>query len=1451
MEPSSEDDCALGLSTCETNKGEGSSATGHGEIHEDGVHQRNLVHTDSDIQLQAKHKVFLSYSGAQKDFVEQLCVDLERCDRYPFYAKRKSSLPIGEAYPQLIFNAIQQCEVGVLVLSKEFFTNARWPMVELVAMVKELKKPNPIIKIIPVFCCISREDWLDIENRTAWVLRWNEWASNDTRINIDEWKEALEILKTINSIINTSGEVDLREKIVDAVCALVDPETKLNDSHVQGKSRLCKVVCEKINQQMQQNGVRVIGLHGIGGIGKTTICKAMCNEMSKEFHGKVCHIELKSSTEAVQLLRELLKRLTKSKHDIVDRYNIDECHNQLNKGVVNQPIFLAIDNVVSDDRENLKQAKTYLGTRWIEGSVVMVTARSLNDLTYLKPHINESDCMGVPELTKDDAMALFQNHVKSADATIKIDEQLLNRCVERCCFSKGANQDCHYIPLALEVLGEELASVGYDSRKWDVRLKKIDTFEKALSQKKHPIFSILRTSYESLDDEAKMLFMDVALFLPCVQYQSWHWGCFLKCNLYDWLGMVHGSKVKEMLNQLKQKSLLEDLGDGWTKIGMHDLWREFCVAEAKAKKYEYQRWMFLEEESGELNCSWKDMKRMRFLNEGWKGLKEVNFDECVNVSVLKVNIQWFVEPSKITLDFKGLKHLKSLELKANKFLITCDGFGSLKNLVILKWWADKATSSCIEEIGSLTKLQVLEIKGFDGDTLPNIGKLKALQVVCFAHCDNVVTITGLSSNLFSLKSLCISRCSKLQECPGLDELYDLEELDMWGCNKLKSLPSLQRLTKLSHLNISECILLKEVLGLIDSTALKVLQANGCYGLGHLPSMQKATQLEVLRCTDLSRIDSLDLDEFPQLQEGTFGWLTALKMVTCSKYLSKLTIIDLTLCLSLEGIPDLSHFPNLQKLILQGCAHSLTLSSCAPMPTLRVLDLEGCKKLSELPEQLSCSTDLEVLCLQKSGIIMSEEEEMKLKASCEKLVVFHSSNQSKYGDNYHGEPTNLTHSRLDIDIDVQHQFRSKRLWDPLPREKITKLIYSNNGSRLQTRGEMNLLALTSSGMHKRWDWKNQARVVVPQFWQPIGSVLMINDINSTTHEEAQPCSMALCNDNDHLLSASGGQVSFYTMMTDKVNQETILQYLPSRATFLAYYPHDDDVLAIGLEDSTIAIINDWEKQVVCTLKGHQNRITGLAFSKFLRVLVSLGADDQLCAWRTDQWVRRQLNFVQYQPDGRVPCREGIRVQFHHDQVRLLAVSKSQLVVYRIREQEDARELDHLCQWDLQSPFTAAISDATYSCDSQLVYAGFADGSVGIFDAESFWLRCRLAPPLHRSQGVSGTTYPTTIAANPRRRNEFALGWSDGDVLVVETGEGTGRGEISESDEGVVINDDMEDNRRIEEQGMMARYGCFDYIQYGLKSFLVRYCRAGCFMFATWLTQVCDDPEAFEATQRKNQ
>ena len=187
--------------------------------------------------------MFLSHSGAQKNFVEQLCVDFERCDIYPFFDKLQSSLPIGEKFPNLIFHAIGQCQVGVLVFSDEFFTRTKWPMLELVAMVREFKRPSPSIRIIPIFYFMSRLEWLDEGHRSRWVLKWNEWASDDKRINVEEWKEALNFVKAINSKVIEKGtsEVACRKEIVEVVSEYVLPETRWDDSHIQGRVRLCEV----------------------------------------------------------------------------------------------------------------------------------------------------------------------------------------------------------------------------------------------------------------------------------------------------------------------------------------------------------------------------------------------------------------------------------------------------------------------------------------------------------------------------------------------------------------------------------------------------------------------------------------------------------------------------------------------------------------------------------------------------------------------------------------------------------------------------------------------------------------------------------------------------------------------------------------------------------------------------------------------------------------------------------------------------------------------------------------------------------------------------------------------------------------------------------------------------------------------------------------------------------
>jgi WD40 repeat protein len=68
--------------------------------------------------------------------------------------------------------------------------------------------------------------------------------------------------------------------------------------------------------------------------------------------------------------------------------------------------------------------------------------------------------------------------------------------------------------------------------------------------------------------------------------------------------------------------------------------------------------------------------------------------------------------------------------------------------------------------------------------------------------------------------------------------------------------------------------------------------------------------------------------------------------------------------------------------------------------------------------------------------------------------------------------------------------------------------------------------------------------------------------------------------------------------------------PPASTFLAFHPQDNNIISIGMEDSTIHIYNVRVDEVKSKLKGHQRRITGLAFSTNLNILVSSGADAQV-------------------------------------------------------------------------------------------------------------------------------------------------------------------------------------------------------------------------------------------------
>jgi WD40 repeat protein len=171
------------------------------------------------------------------------------------------------------------------------------------------------------------------------------------------------------------------------------------------------------------------------------------------------------------------------------------------------------------------------------------------------------------------------------------------------------------------------------------------------------------------------------------------------------------------------------------------------------------------------------------------------------------------------------------------------------------------------------------------------------------------------------------------------------------------------------------------------------------------------------------------------------------------------------------------------------------------------------------------------------------------------------------------------------------------------------------------------------------------------------------------------------------------------------------------------------------------------------------VTGLAFSNVLNVLVSSGADSQLCVWSMDGWEKQASKQIQI-PSGHSPNPLAhTRVHFHQDQTHVLVVHASQLAIY------DAPKLESMKQW-IPKESSGSVTDAVYSCDSQSIYAAFDDGSVSILTATTLQLKCRISPNSYLPSTPSSRVYPATIAAHPSEPNQFAVGLTDGGVHVIE-------------------------------------------------------------------------------------
>ncbi|KAG0605542.1 hypothetical protein M758_9G067200 [Ceratodon purpureus] len=895
---------------------------------------------------QPKHKIFLSHSGAQKNFVENLYTDLLNHHRNPFLDIW--SLPMAERFPEHIFNAAQQCRLAVVVVSEEYFTS-KWPVMELVEFVRAKKSgQNPNLKILPLFLGLSVIEFSDQTRQEGWFRKWAEWAEEDpSRISVAEWKEALKEVKAFNGI---QFDQDMRKlasfqkNVVRTICKLVSPDVKWYDAHVQGSSNICKEYRKQIKgiQPSRRYKVRVIGYYGVGGVGKTTMCKVLCNELALEFEEKVCHIELApnpSSDLKLWHLHEVLKKLTRTSEEVLRDLDEGKCKDILCKRVSwEQPAFLALDNLW-DDSLSIEHAKVFLHhAAFREGSIVMVTARTLTALKYLGIH--KSQCFKVPELSRADARNLFLYHAaKEREHVDKGDIPMIDECVSRCYFRKSEKQGRHYLPLAVKVLGMHMGSLGSDPKQWLESLPRVRDFD-LHSPEENPVFGVIRLNYDRLSPEEQALFIDIVCYHP---YSNPHvkndkyW-----TSLREWLGLVYRKKWEKVgvqLQRLKDKGLLEDVDVTSGEFSMHDLYREFANLEVQGKlesgSFQSRRFVYAYSHPSELEMMpsggvWENLIRVGIEEKtkwdkdkagGIMSLQGIQWKHCSNVVVLKL---WGLEYLKGVLNLKGLNCLRSLDLRDLFALGGVEGLDDLNNLTNFQWNSNGGIRP--RHLGQLPgSLMVLRVD--------RVGATVGRDV--FARCTK----------------LCNLKLEDIRAHDGIDfgQCSSLLTLDLTLIEGLQQLTGL-RTECLQSLKIYNCADLRDASGFEHSVGLRELILGPKYASQKVPNLQKLTDLQTLEIADCGKITEL----------RGLGSLRKLRELHC-RYLRKLSELS-----SLSGMQQL------RRLDLSGCDKLTGLEGVGDLPSLRHLNLWGCRSLVRLPELSKC-TNLEDLYIWETGMELGEED----------------------------------------------------------------------------------------------------------------------------------------------------------------------------------------------------------------------------------------------------------------------------------------------------------------------------------------------------------------------------------------------------------------------------------------------------------------------------------------------
>ncbi|XP_061987784.1 disease resistance protein RPV1-like [Populus nigra] len=884
--------------------------------------------SSSAVAHKRKYDVFLSFRGkdTRNNFTSHLYDDLCRKKIKTFI---DDGLERGEEITGALLRTIEESRISVIIFSRNY-ASSPWCVDELVKILECKKAYGQIV--LPVFYHV---DPSDVDEQTGSFG--NAFAELERNFKqkmdkVPRWRSDLTSAANISGWDSQVIRPDSRlvDQIVHHILKKLNYASSSDLKGLVGMDSRMKQIEALLCTQLPE--VCVVGIWGMGGIGKTTIAGEIFNKIAREYEG---HYFLANVREELEKNGGLFRMRDDLFSKITEEENLHIRTPRIGHPFIKDRICRKKVLIVFDDVNNVDQIEMLLGgcDFFGPGSRIILTSRDKQVLKKYSDKIFE-----VGGLNYQEALHLFSLHAFKDNQPPYNYMELSVRAIN---YAKGN-------PLALKVLGSFL--FGRTRKEWGSALNKVEK----LPQKE--VHGVLRISFDALDREEKSIFLDIA--------------CFFKGQNIDFIKRILdgcGFSADIGISVLVDKCLVTISGN---KIGMHDLLQHMAHEIVSMESVK---------DPGKRSRLWHfdDVYEVLTRNLGTKNVEGIFVDLDSSEKVMKVSSRAFARMYNLKL----LKVYNSGFGNNSKVLLP-HGLDSISNeLRYLHWDGYPLRSlpfnfipqNLVEINISSSKVEQL----WQGNQ--NLVNLKEVNL---SNCKHLTEIPDLSQAA-NLESLNLQSCTSLTEVPqSIRYLDKLSDFNLRSCTSLISLPSSINLKSLKTLNLSGCLNLKnypeiaenvQYLNLNETSVpelprsiehlgrLVALNLRDCKQLGNLPD--DVCSLKSLEIADLSGCSNITMfPAFPEKVRYIYLSGTAIEEVPSSiDRLSRLFSLDLMGCKRLKNLPcTFSRLASLEKLSLSGCS---IITEFPELPvSIKELNLDG-TAIREIPSSVEHLSNLVELSLQ--------------------------------------------------------------------------------------------------------------------------------------------------------------------------------------------------------------------------------------------------------------------------------------------------------------------------------------------------------------------------------------------------------------------------------------------------------------------------------------------------------